>query len=98
MSVMNERGFKIVLDRTGPDEFWSTVHRHFAEDDQRKWKYLAMLALRVNAEWPVECIGRAFGHPRGHVTRCLSRIRDELSETFQVPDEPPETRQFPPIL
>jgi len=96
MSVTDERGHKIVLPRVGPDEFWSGVHRHFAEDDQRKWKYLAMLALRVNAEWPVECIGRAFGHPRGHVTRCLSQIRRELRGAFQVPDDPPDERRHAP--
>jgi hypothetical protein len=28
-----------------------------------------------------------FGHPKGHVTRCLARIKDELRATFDVAPE-----------
>ena len=87
MSVMNAKRVKVVLPRTGPDEFWTEVHRSYAGEDQRVWKYLAMFTLRVNGGWAVEHIGRAFGHPKGHVTRCLRRIETELRDRFAAPDD-----------
>lgn len=84
MSTVNKDGTKIVLPRSGPDEFWQAIHRHFAGEDQRKWKYLAMLALRENAGWPLEQIGKVFDHPKGHVTRCLARIKRDLREHFRM--------------
>jgi hypothetical protein len=85
---MNELGFKIVLPRGGPDEFWQQVHDHYAGASPLKWKYLAMLALRENAGWPLDCIGLAFGHPKGHVSRCLQQVSDELRRNFQPPPPP----------
>lgn len=87
MSVIRQDQTKIVLPRTGPDHFWELVHEHYARDDARKWKYLAMLALRENAGWPLERIGAVFGHPKGHVTRCLSRIKAELRQRFRMSPE-----------
>ncbi len=87
MSVAKPNGTKVVLPRTGADEFWQTVHEHYAGDDPRIWKYLAMLALRENAGWPLERIGNVFGHPKGHVTRCLRRIKDELRVRFRISPE-----------
>ncbi len=87
MSVARRNGTKIVLPRTGRDEFWKLIHENFAHDDDRKWKYLAMLALRENAGWPLEQIGNVFNHPKGHVTRCLKRIKNELREQFQASPE-----------
>lgn len=75
MSTTRQNGTKTVLPRTGPDHFWKIVHDEYAGEDQRKWKYLAMLALRENAGWPLEHIGAVFGHPKGHVTRCLQKIK-----------------------
>ena len=43
-----------------------------------------MLALRENAGWPLERIGVVFGHPKGHVTRCLSKIKSELRQHFEM--------------
>jgi len=73
-----------VLPRTGPDHFWQLIHDHYAGEDHRKWKYLAMLALRENAGWPLEQIGNVFGHPKGHITRCLAGIKRELREHFEM--------------
>lgn len=87
MSVSRVDGTKVVLPRTGADEFWQTIHDHYAGQDTRKWKYLAMLALRENAGWPLDRIGAVFGHPKGHVTRCLSRIKDELRTNFAASPE-----------
>ncbi len=84
MSTIRRDGTKIVLPKSGPDPFWKTVHEHYAGEDQRKWKYLAMLALRENAGWPLEKIGLAFGHPKGHVTRCLQRIKGEMQAEFRA--------------
>ena len=87
MSTARQNGTKIVLPRSGPDEFWRLIHEHYAGQDERKWKYLAMLALRENAGWPLEHIGTVFGHPKGHVTRCLSRIKQELRSRFRMAPE-----------
>jgi hypothetical protein len=87
MSVSRPNGTKILLPRSGPDQFWQLIHDHFAGEDSRKWKYLAMLALRENAGWPLDRIGAVFGHPKGHVTRCLSRIKHELRKEFQASPE-----------
>ena len=43
-----------------------------------------MLALRENSGWPLEHIGTVFGHPKGHVTRCLQRIKHELRQQFRM--------------
>ncbi len=98
MSVTNLDGAKVVLPRTGSDDFWNLIHLHYAAEDRRAWKYLAMLALRENAGWPLEQIGRVFDHPKGHVTRCLALIKRELRARFQAapewldldPDDPGE--------
>lgn len=87
MSVTRRNGTKIILPRTGADEFWKLIHENFAGEDERKWKYLAMLALRENAGWPLDKIGNVFGHPKGHVTRCLSKIKHDLREQFQSSPE-----------
>jgi hypothetical protein len=87
MSVMNVDKVKVILPRSGPDGFWTTVYRSYAGEDQRAWKYLAMFTLRVNGGWSIDNIGRAFGHPKGHVTRCLRRIEQELRENFEPPAE-----------
>lgn len=87
MSVARPNGTKILLPRSGPDQFWQLIHDHFAGDDARRWKYLAMLALRENAGWPLDRIGTVFGHPKGHVTRCLRRIKLELRKDFEASPE-----------
>ncbi|MBX3439643.1 MAG: hypothetical protein KF861_19295 [Planctomycetaceae bacterium] len=87
MSVAKPDGTKIILPRTGADEFWQTVHEHYAGDNSRVWKYLAMLALRENAGWPLDRIGDVFGHPKGHVTRCLRQIKQELRGRFRLAPE-----------
>jgi hypothetical protein len=37
MSVMNADKVKVILPRSGSDEFWTEVHRSYANDDPRKW-------------------------------------------------------------
>lgn len=84
MSVIKPDGTKIILPRTGADEFWQIVHHHYAGKDAHIWKHLAMLALRENAGWPLERIGDVFGHSKGHITRCLRQIKDELRTRFRA--------------
>lgn len=84
MSACDRLGRKVFLPRTGADTFWKLIYDHYAGADERKWRYLAMLALRENAGWPLDRIGKVFGHPKGHVTRCLARIKAELRERFNV--------------
>lgn len=78
---------KIVLPRCGQDEFWNLVQEHYAREKPARWKYLAMLALRENAGWPLEQIGLVFGHSKGHVTRCLAAIKRELRTRFDAAPE-----------
>lgn len=80
MSVMNRGGERVLLTRSERDAFWDLVNERYAGEDTRKWKYLAMLALRENAQWPLEMIGKAFGHHRGHVMRCLNQVREKLRQ------------------
>ena len=87
MSCIRRNGAKTLLPRSGPDAFWSAVEEQFGQDDPRVWRYLAMLALRENTGWSLEQIGRAFGHPKGHVTRCLRRVEADLRERFAPPAE-----------
>lgn len=82
MSVVDRRQVKQDLPRDGIDPFWSIIEQEFAGDDALRWKYLAMLALRENAGWHLHAIGKAFGHPKGHVTRCLRKIKQQLAERF----------------
>lgn len=84
MSVMDERGQRVILPRLGPDDFWRHLAEHYAGRDAVRWKYLAMLVLRETAGWPLERIGRLFGHPKGHVSRCLKQVRRELRERFRL--------------
>lgn len=83
MSVVDERNVKITLPRSGADDFWQRIAVNFAGNDKLRWKYLAMLALRENGGWPLDWIGAVFGHPKGHVTRCLQRIKQQLREHFE---------------
>ena len=86
MSMIRPNGRKVLLPRSGMQEQWELITHHYAKEDPRNWKYLAMLALKENAGWPLECIGNAFGHPKGHISRCLVVIKRELRSTF-VPQD-----------
>lgn len=87
MSVVRSDNTKIILPRTGPDLFWELVREHFAGESQLRWKYLAMLALRENAGWPLDVIGSVFGHPKGHITRCLRHIKRDMKACFEMSPE-----------
>jgi hypothetical protein len=84
MSTMTQDQQKIVLSRTGPDQFWELIHTHYASGDPQKWKYLAMLALRENCGWTLERIGEVFSHNKGHVSRCLERVKKDLRGQIQI--------------
>ena len=84
MSTIIPNGEKIVLERCGADEFWKLVCEHYAQEDARKWKYLAILALRENAGWPLDRIGYVFNHPKGHILRCLAQVKQELRDRFRA--------------
>lgn len=87
MSVTKRDGTKIQLPRIGADQFWKLVQEHYAHEDDRKWKYLAILALRENAGWNLDRIGKVFNHPKGHITRCLAQIKRELRANFEAAPE-----------
>jgi hypothetical protein len=85
MTIINERSERVVFPRTTLHDFWLTLQQHFAQRDPQHWKYLAMLALRENSGWTTEQIGHAFGHSRGHVSRCLYLVKRALRSRFQIP-------------
>ena len=80
MSVMSKDGCKVILPRSGRDELWKAIRRHYAGADNRSWRRLAMLWLRVYSDWPLEQIGSAFGISSGHVLRSLRMVRMELRD------------------
>ena len=77
-----ELGQKVVLPRTSP-ELWTTLELQWAGEDPTRWKALGVLHLYVHCHWSVEMIGRAFNHPKGHVSRILKKVKTELSERFE---------------
>jgi len=85
MSVVDSRNVKIELHRTGKDPFWTAIEEEF-RDDPLKWKYLAMLALRENCGWTLDNISKAFQHPKGHVSRCLRKIKRSIVQRFDQAD------------
>lgn len=64
----------------------STLFRRYmikwAGLNEVRWKHLAMLCLREICAWNEEMIGQTFGHPKGHVSRCLMSVKTELSAGF----------------
>jgi hypothetical protein len=82
MSMIRKNGRKVVLPRASMEQQWDLIIGHYAKADSRKWKYLAMLALKENAGWPLECIGHVFSHPKGHISRCLKQVKRELHSRF----------------
>ena len=85
MSVMTVRQERRVLPRKSLDEFWEFLREHYAEADPVRWRYLAMLCLRENSNWTVEQIACAFGHDKGHVSRCLHTVKRQLRSQFAPP-------------
>lgn len=82
MSTTKYNGEKIVLrvPFTEHMAFWKEVQKRYAKGNERRWKYLSMLCLRVHSGWSLEMIGLAFGHPKGHVSRCLVAVKRDLLE------------------
>ncbi|HUQ71850.1 MAG TPA: hypothetical protein VM165_20130 [Planctomycetaceae bacterium] len=89
MTIINELGQKVILDRVGPDPFWNLIQRHYAHDDPRVWRLLAMFALKDGLGWSLERIGLTFGVTPGQVSRTVQTARRELRLHFDfIPDEP----------
>lgn len=84
MSTTRADGTKIVISREDANFFWATVEKQFAANNSKKWKHLGMLALRETAHWSIESIAQAFGHPKGYVSRCLAKIKQELRDQFEI--------------
>lgn len=82
MSAVNVSGEKVELPRDSTTSFWQEVERHYAADDHMRWKLLALLALRENCCWTFDQLGHATGHTRGHISRCLARVKNELKQRF----------------
>ncbi|TXH46025.1 MAG: hypothetical protein E6Q97_30465 [Desulfurellales bacterium] len=76
MSVVNSSGEKIVLQATAEVPVnWV----EWAYEEPQRWKGLACLTLQLQG-WPLERIGLAVGHSKGHVSRLIDDTRDQLSK------------------
>lgn len=87
MSVVDQSGEKIVLPRMCElPETWSA----FAAEDPQRWKGVACVALHLQG-WPLERIGLAVGHSKGHVSRLVAETRRELEALYRQapPDDAP---------
>lgn len=84
MSVANRFGEKVMLSRTGRDQVWKEIHAQYAGEGEGKWRLLAMLSLHETAGWPLEQVGMAFNHHKGHVQRCIEQLKGELQRRFEV--------------
>lgn len=92
MSVMNTDSVKVILTRNGVDGVWKLLLDHYAYEDEIQWKRLAMLALREDADWPLDFIGLVFSHHKGHVQRSIEQMKREIREKFALS---PEWRRRP---
>lgn len=97
MSAMNAQRHKILLPRGDLDDFWDAVFHHFAGDDPDTWRNLAVLALHATAGFSLERIGLALGLPRGHVSRALRRVKDDLRDRFTLDPDEAERDRLPDI-
>ena len=95
MSISNVEGLKVILPKIQEDAFWVTVPKDFAKGNRLRWKYLAMLALKVNGGWTLTDIGKAFGHPKGHVARSIKTIKTELRQRYHYNPKSHHTESTP---
>lgn len=70
MTIVNQRGDERILGRRR-GRLWDVVQREWAGENCVRWKQLACIHLRLHCEWPLERIGLALGHTRGHTQRLL---------------------------
>ena len=89
---MNKNEKKIVLPRLGIDHLWEDMQKHYAARNRVKWKHFAMLTLAELGNWPLDQIAIAMDHSPGHISRCITKIKNELRETFTDPfcENPPQ--------
>ncbi|OYW18907.1 MAG: hypothetical protein B7Z55_09800 [Planctomycetales bacterium 12-60-4] len=90
MTVMDQWSQKVQLPRAGMGELWTRVQDHFAKDDPRLWRYLAMFVLRDVAGWTLQQVALALGTKPGQVSRCLPAVRNELRRRFAREPMTPE--------
>lgn len=64
------------------DRLWDLIQSDWAGENPRRWKALACIHLRLHCQWPLESIGRAFGHARGHILRLINDGLDDLQQTY----------------
>ncbi len=80
--VSSDRSTRLVLRY--PGQLWDVIETDWAGDDRQKWKVLACVHLRLHCQWNLDMIGRAFGHPKGHVHRLVTGGLAQLREALDV--------------
>ena len=89
MTVINQYSQKVILCRENADPFWNIIQKHYAHDDPRVWRLLAMFALKETLGWSLGQIGMTFGVTPGQVSRAVQTARRELRLHFDfIADEP----------
>jgi hypothetical protein len=89
MTVVNQHNQKVILARPNRDVFWNLIQKHYAHDDPRVWRLLAMFALKETLGWTLGQIGMTFHIDPGHVSRCVATARRELQRHFDfIPEAP----------
>ncbi len=84
MSVINRNGLKVILGKDGMSEIWRQLQKDYLSRKPYRQRWMAMFCLREMCGWTIESISFVVGQPKGHVSRCLKRIKEELVEQFEV--------------
>jgi len=93
MTIVNRRQQRVVLERSGIDQFWRTLQEHYAGTRASRWRRLAMLSLRVNSGWTLEQLGLLFHRDKSEIARALAAVRKQLRARFQVNLRAPASRE-----
>ncbi|TWT43060.1 Sigma-70, region 4 [Thalassoglobus neptunius] len=83
MSIVDRNHVKISV-RSDASDLMEKFEIEWAGENPLRWKQLACLHLYTDHGWTLERIGRAFGHPKGHVSRIVRLTADQLRERFAV--------------
>lgn len=83
MSVTNRRGEKVRLSRDGADPIVAQLIAGYAVDRCRL-RGLVMVLLYEQGGLTLEQIGTALDHPKGHVSRRIRKVKEDVAAGFEI--------------
>lgn len=87
MSMIDQYGQRVILGAPGRDPLLTLIRQHYAQENPRVWRALALFALKESLGWTVDQCALAFEINRGQVSRSVQATRRELRRRFDyVPD------------